>query len=108
MEAAARVREAIEGAVQGLVDREAVVELIALAAVAREHVLLIGPHVDRGAGSVWIDDVYVRPAPVPGTPNQIVNVISSLRSIGKASFSCSRNFPGVRTDSSPALTRERT
>lgn len=43
MEAATRVRAAIEGAVQGLVDREAVVELIALAAVAREHVLLIGP-----------------------------------------------------------------
>ncbi|MEZ4322006.1 MAG: AAA family ATPase [Myxococcota bacterium] len=43
MDAAERVRRAIEAATRGLVDREAVVELIALAAVAREHVLLIGP-----------------------------------------------------------------
>ncbi|MCB9673510.1 MAG: AAA family ATPase [Alphaproteobacteria bacterium] len=42
-ESADRVREAIRTATEGLVDREAVVELIALAAVAREHVLLIGP-----------------------------------------------------------------
>lgn len=44
MQAAAdRVRAAIAQACDGLVDREAVVELIALAAVAREHTLLLGP-----------------------------------------------------------------
>jgi MoxR-like ATPase len=42
-EASERVRRAIAAACDGLVDREAAVELIALAAVAREHVLLIGP-----------------------------------------------------------------
>lgn len=40
---ASRVRAAISRATEGLVDREAVVELIALGAVSREHVLLIGP-----------------------------------------------------------------
>ena len=36
-------------------------------------ILLIGPHVAPGSGSVWIDDVVVRPVPLPETPNQIVN-----------------------------------
>ncbi len=40
---AAALREAIRIASQGLVEREALVELVALAAVAREHVLVIGP-----------------------------------------------------------------
>ena len=41
--AAARVREALGVAGAGLVEREELVELIALAAVAREHLLVIGP-----------------------------------------------------------------
>lgn len=41
--AAARVREALRVAGAGLVEREGLVELIALAAVAREHLLVIGP-----------------------------------------------------------------
>jgi MoxR-like ATPase len=41
--AAAAVREAIAVAGRGLVEREVLVELVALAAVAREHVLVIGP-----------------------------------------------------------------
>jgi MoxR-like ATPase len=40
---AARIREAVGDASRGLVDREVLVELIALAAVAREHLLIIGP-----------------------------------------------------------------
>jgi hypothetical protein len=43
MTASTRIPRAIESATRGLVDREAVVELIALGAVAREHVLWIGP-----------------------------------------------------------------
>ncbi len=42
-EAAARLRDALTLASRGLVDREALVELVALAAVAGEHVLVIGP-----------------------------------------------------------------
>lgn len=38
-----QLRAAIEAACVGLVDREALVELIMLAAVAREHVLIVGP-----------------------------------------------------------------
>jgi len=41
-EAAARLREALAAASRGLVEREALVELIALAAVAGEHVLVLG------------------------------------------------------------------
>jgi MoxR-like ATPase len=41
--AAAAVRRAITESCSGLVDREVVVELVALSAVAREHMLLIGP-----------------------------------------------------------------
>jgi MoxR-like ATPase len=37
------IQAAVEAASEGLVDREAVVQLIALGVVAREHVLLIGP-----------------------------------------------------------------
>jgi MoxR-like ATPase len=37
------LKEAIRTASRGLVEREALVELVALAAVAREHVLVIGP-----------------------------------------------------------------
>lgn len=40
---AARVREAVTRAARGLVDRESLVELIVLAAVAGEHLLVIGP-----------------------------------------------------------------
>jgi MoxR-like ATPase len=42
-EAAERLRAAITGAAVGLVEREALVETIALAVVAGEHVLVIGP-----------------------------------------------------------------
>src|SRR5512145_2300515 len=38
-----RLRAAIRQASSGLVEREAVVELVVLAAVAREHVLVVGP-----------------------------------------------------------------
>jgi MoxR-like ATPase len=41
--AAASLREALAGAGQGLVEREAMVELVALSAVAGEHLLVIGP-----------------------------------------------------------------
>lgn len=41
--AASRLRDAIRSASQGLVEREALVELVVLAAVAGEHVLVIGP-----------------------------------------------------------------
>lgn len=40
---AAVLHEAIVGASRGLVDREALVELVVLSAVAREHMLVIGP-----------------------------------------------------------------
>lgn len=44
MAAAAKVvRDALADASRGLVDREALLELVALAAVAREHVLVVGP-----------------------------------------------------------------
>jgi len=42
-EAAADVRRALTAATRGLVEREALVEAIALSAVAREHVLVLGP-----------------------------------------------------------------
>src|SRR5262245_5155996 len=42
-ERAARLREAVSGASNALVDREFLVELVALSAVAREHLLVIGP-----------------------------------------------------------------
>lgn len=41
--AAARVREAVHSATTGLVGREQLAELIVLAAVAREHLLIVGP-----------------------------------------------------------------
>lgn len=41
--AASALRDALEDASRGLVERQALVELIALAAVAGEHVLVIGP-----------------------------------------------------------------
>jgi MoxR-like ATPase len=41
--AARSVREALAAASRGLVEREALLELVALAAVAKEHVLVIGP-----------------------------------------------------------------
>jgi len=40
---AAALRQALAGAARGLVEREALVETVALAAVAGEHVLVIGP-----------------------------------------------------------------
>ena len=40
---AGRLRRAVQGASQGLVEREALVEMVVLAAVAGEHVLVIGP-----------------------------------------------------------------
>src|SRR6266478_734867 len=42
-EASSKLRAAITAASRGLVDREALVELVALSAVAREHLLVIGP-----------------------------------------------------------------
>ncbi len=42
-EAAARVRQAIQAATHHLIDRESVAELMMLAAVAQEHLLIIGP-----------------------------------------------------------------
>lgn len=39
----ARLLSAIQAACVGLVDRDALVELVVLAAVAREHVLVVGP-----------------------------------------------------------------
>jgi MoxR-like ATPase len=42
-DAAAALRLALSGATRGLVEREALAEMIALAAVAGEHVLVIGP-----------------------------------------------------------------
>ena len=42
-EASAALRDALAGAARGLVEREALVELCALAAVAGEHLLVIGP-----------------------------------------------------------------
>jgi MoxR-like ATPase len=41
--ASSRLRSAVTAACRGLVDREALVELVALSAVAREHLLVIGP-----------------------------------------------------------------
>jgi len=41
--AAARVREIVQSSTNGLVDREQLAELIVLAAVAQEHLLVIGP-----------------------------------------------------------------
>lgn len=43
LHAAASLRDALSSASRGLVDRETLVELVALAAVAGEHVLVIGP-----------------------------------------------------------------
>lgn len=43
VEAALRVRDALTTAGQGLVDREQLVDLIALSAIAQEHLLVIGP-----------------------------------------------------------------
>ena len=43
IEASASLREAVSGAARGLVEREALVEMVALAAVAEEHALVIGP-----------------------------------------------------------------
>jgi MoxR-like ATPase len=42
-EASAKLRSAVTAAARGLVDREPLVELVALSAVAREHLLVIGP-----------------------------------------------------------------
>jgi MoxR-like ATPase len=41
--ASSKLRAAVTAASRGLVDREALVELVALSAVAREHLLVIGP-----------------------------------------------------------------
>jgi MoxR-like ATPase len=42
-EASAKLRSAVTAAARGFVDREPRVELVALSAVAREHLLVIGP-----------------------------------------------------------------
>jgi MoxR-like ATPase len=42
-EPSSRLRAAVTAASRGLVDRETLVELVALSAVAREHLLVIGP-----------------------------------------------------------------
>ena len=64
-QAAQRVRAALQDAGAGLVEREVLVELIALAAVAREHLLVIGPpgtakseavrRVARGLGGAYFE-----------------------------------------------------
>ncbi len=41
--AAAQIRQAVRVATEGLVGREQLAELIVLAAVAQEHILVIGP-----------------------------------------------------------------
>src|SRR5262250_1707221 len=43
LDAASTLRKALSAASSGLVEREALIEMIGLAAVAREHVLVIGP-----------------------------------------------------------------
>ncbi|HYV10183.1 MAG TPA: AAA family ATPase [Pyrinomonadaceae bacterium] len=43
LEASASLREVISATTKGLVEREALVEMVALSAVAEEHVLVIGP-----------------------------------------------------------------
>lgn len=43
LESARALREALSAGVRGLVDREALAQMVALAAVAEEHVLVIGP-----------------------------------------------------------------
>ena len=48
-EASASLREAISDAARGLVERESLVEMIALSAVAGEHMLVVGP--PGGAGT---------------------------------------------------------
>jgi MoxR-like ATPase len=65
VEAATSLRRAISDAARGLVEREPLVELIALAAVAQEHVLVIGPpgtakseavrRVARATGGVYFE-----------------------------------------------------
>jgi hypothetical protein len=42
-DASSKLRSAVTAACRGLVDREPLVELVALSAVAREHLLVIGP-----------------------------------------------------------------
>src|SRR5213596_301748 len=42
-QAAVRLRTAVAAASRGLIDRESLVELVALSAVAKEHLLVIGP-----------------------------------------------------------------
>lgn len=43
LEASASLRAVIAATTKGLVEREALVEMVALSAVAEEHVLVIGP-----------------------------------------------------------------
>lgn len=64
-ERAERLRGALDDARQGLIERDALVELIALAAVAGEHLLVIGPpgtakseavrRVSRGLGATYFE-----------------------------------------------------
>lgn len=64
-EASASLRRAVSDAARGLVERESLVELVALAAVAQEHVLVIGPpgtakseavrRVARATGGVYFE-----------------------------------------------------
>jgi MoxR-like ATPase len=65
VEASTSLRRAVSDAARGLVERESLVELIALAAVAQEHVLVIGPpgtakseavrRVARATGGVYFE-----------------------------------------------------
>src|SRR5512144_3327099 len=69
-EASAALRDALADAGRGLVEREALVELIALAAVAGEHLLVIGPpgtakseavrRVARALGGRYFEDLLGR------------------------------------------------
>src|ERR671932_1737359 len=64
-EASASLRRAVSDAARGLIERESLVELVALAAVAQEHVLVIGPpgtakseavrRVARATGGVYFE-----------------------------------------------------
>ena len=44
---AARLRDVVRTATRGMVGREQLAELIVLAAVAQEHLLVIGPQIGR-------------------------------------------------------------
>src|SRR5215204_5167770 len=70
LEASASLRGVIAAATRGLVEREALVEMVALSAVAEEHVLVIGPpgtakseavrRIARATGGQYFEDLLGR------------------------------------------------